>query len=95
MVVCTISDGRQKINLCTLSVIAAIGAYEEGIAANVVNGKPMAAHTGILLRVRITDTCFTSCLTSSVVSVTPSNKIEGGERNCPCADHLLLEGEHP
>ena len=29
---------------------------------------------------RITDTWFTSCLTSSVVSVTPSNKIEGAEK---------------
>ena len=95
MVVCTVSDDRQRINSRTLSVIAAIGAYEEGIAANVVNGKPMAAHTGILLRVRITDTCFTSRLMSSVVSVTPSNRIEGGERNCPRVDHLLLEGEHP
>jgi len=80
VVVCIVGDGRQKINSRTLSVIVAIGAYQEGIAANVVNGKPMAVHTGILLRVRITDACFTSRLTSSVVSVTPSSKIEGAEK---------------
>lgn len=44
VVVCIVSDGRQKINSRTLSVIAAIGAYQEGIAHNVVNGKPVAAH---------------------------------------------------
>ena len=71
LVVCIVGDGRQKINSRTLSVIAAIGAYQEGIAANVVNGEPVAAHTSILLRVRITDTFLTSRLTSSVVSVTP------------------------
>lgn len=44
VVVCIVSDGRQKINSRTLSVIAAIGAYQEGIARNVVNGKPVTAH---------------------------------------------------
>ena len=44
VVVCIVSDGRQKINSRTLSVIAALGAYQEGIATNVVNGKPVAAH---------------------------------------------------
>ena len=44
LVVCIVSDGRQKINARTLSVIAAIGVYLEGIATNVVNGKPVAAH---------------------------------------------------
>jgi len=44
VVVCIVSDGRQKINSRTLSVIAAIGAYQEGIATNVVNGKAVAAH---------------------------------------------------
>ena len=37
-------------------------------------------YTNILLRVRMTDTCFTNCLTSSVLSVTPSKKIEGAEK---------------
>lgn len=44
VVVCIVSDGRQKINSRTLSVIAAIGAYQEGIGRNVVNGKPVTAH---------------------------------------------------
>ena len=44
VVVCIVSDGRQKINSRTLSAIAAIGAYQEGIATNVVNGKPVSAH---------------------------------------------------
>jgi hypothetical protein len=37
-------------------------------------------YTSILLRVRITDARFTSCLTSSVVSITLSNEIEGAEK---------------
>ena len=32
VVVCIVSDGRGKINSRTLSVIAAMGAYQEGIA---------------------------------------------------------------
>ena len=32
VVVCIVSDGRQKINSRTLSVIAAMGAYQDGIA---------------------------------------------------------------
>ena len=44
VVACIVGDGRQKINSRTLSVVAAIGAYQEGIATNVVNGKPVVAH---------------------------------------------------
>jgi chitin synthase len=43
VVVCIVSDGRQKINSRTLSVVAAIGAYQEGIATDVVNWKPVVA----------------------------------------------------
>jgi Chitin synthase len=32
VVVCIVSDGRGKINSRTLSVIAAMGAYQEGVA---------------------------------------------------------------
>jgi len=32
VVVCIVSDGRQKINSRTLSVIATMGAYQDGIA---------------------------------------------------------------
>ncbi|KAF9234706.1 glycosyltransferase family 2 protein [Melanogaster broomeanus] len=44
VVVCIVSDGRSKINSRTLSVIAAMGAYQEGVAKNIVNGKPVVAH---------------------------------------------------
>ena len=43
VVVCIVSDGRQKINSRTLSVLTAIAAYQEGIATNVVDGKPVVA----------------------------------------------------
>ncbi|KDN52455.1 glycosyltransferase family 2 protein, partial [Tilletiaria anomala UBC 951] len=44
VVVCIVSDGRMKINSRTLSVLAAMGVYQEGVAKNVVNGKPVTAH---------------------------------------------------
>ncbi|KZT12244.1 glycosyltransferase family 2 protein [Laetiporus sulphureus 93-53] len=65
VVVCIVSDGRQKINSRTLSVIAAMGAYQEGVAKNIVNGKPVAAHIYEY---------------TTQISVTPSMKIEGAEK---------------
>ena len=44
IVVCIIADGRKKINSRTLSVIASIGAYQDGVAKNTVNDKPVTAH---------------------------------------------------
>ena len=44
VVVCIVGDGRQKVNPRTLSAIAAIGAYQDGIPTNLVNGKPVSAH---------------------------------------------------
>ncbi|EPQ26218.1 uncharacterized protein PFL1_06153 [Pseudozyma flocculosa PF-1] len=44
VVVCIVSDGRMKINSRTLSVLAAMGVYQEGVGKNVVNGKPVTAH---------------------------------------------------
>lgn len=44
MVVCIVSDGRAKINARTLSVLAAMGVYQDGVAKNVVAGKPVTAH---------------------------------------------------
>jgi chitin synthase len=35
VVVCIVSDGRKKINSRTLSVLAAMGVYQEGVAKNV------------------------------------------------------------
>ncbi|KAI0783497.1 glycosyltransferase family 2 protein [Abortiporus biennis] len=65
VVVCIVSDGRQKINSRTLSVIAAMGAYQDGIAKNIVNDKPVTAHIYEY---------------TAQVSVSPSMKIEGSER---------------
>ncbi|OBZ71085.1 Chitin synthase 4 [Grifola frondosa] len=65
VVVCIVSDGRQKINSRTLSVIAAMGAYQEGVAKNMVNGKPVTAHIYEY---------------TAQISVSPSMKIEGAER---------------
>ncbi|KAI7873014.1 chitin synthase 1 [Spinellus fusiger] len=44
IVVCIVSDGRAKIHPRTLSVLAAIGVYQDGMAKNVVEGKPVTAH---------------------------------------------------
>ncbi|KAI8979668.1 chitin synthase 2 [Mycotypha africana] len=42
--VCIVSDGRNKINERTLSLLATLGVYQDGIAKNVVGDKPVTAH---------------------------------------------------
>ena len=85
VVICIVSDGRQKINSRTLSAIAAIGAYQDGIATNVVNGKAVSAH----IYEYTTQSTFPDFHTLIVrrlktrkkkVSLTESNKIEGAEK---------------
>jgi chitin synthase len=44
IVVCIIADGRQKVHPRTLNALAALGVYQDGIAKNVVNNKPVTAH---------------------------------------------------
>ena len=44
IVVCVVSDGRAKINPRTRAVLAAMGVYQDGIAKQQVNGKPVTAH---------------------------------------------------
>lgn len=44
VVVCIVSDGRLNINKRTQSVLAALGVYQDGVAKNVVNNKPVTAH---------------------------------------------------
>ncbi|CAH1763504.1 10458_t:CDS:2 [Entrophospora sp. SA101] len=44
VVVCVVSDGRTKINKRTLSYLAALGVYQEGVAKTEINGKPVSAH---------------------------------------------------
>lgn len=65
VVVCIVSDGRSKINSRTLSIIATMGAYQDGIAKNIVNGKPVTAHIYEY---------------TTQISVSPSMKIEGAEK---------------
>lgn len=44
IVVCIIADGRQKVHPRTLNALAAMGVYQDGIAKNMVNQKPVNAH---------------------------------------------------
>lgn len=44
IVVCIISDGRDKINARTLDALAAMGVYQDGIAKNYVNNRAVQAH---------------------------------------------------
>jgi chitin synthase len=44
IVVCIVSDGRQKIHPRTLDALAAMGVYQEGIAKNFVNQREVQAH---------------------------------------------------
>lgn len=44
VVVVIVADGRMKCNPRVLSVLAALGVYQEGVAKNVVNGKPVQMH---------------------------------------------------
>lgn len=42
--VCIVSDGRQKINQRTLSLLATLGVYQDGVAKNIVGDKAVTAH---------------------------------------------------
>ncbi|KIK24230.1 glycosyltransferase family 2 protein [Pisolithus microcarpus 441] len=64
-VICIVSDGRRKINSRTLSVIATMGAYQDGIAKSTVNGRPVIAHIYEY---------------TTQISVSPSMEIEGAEK---------------
>ncbi|KAF2748807.1 glycosyltransferase family 2 protein [Sporormia fimetaria CBS 119925] len=44
IVVCVISDGRQKVHPRTLDALAAMGCYQDGIAKNHVNQREVTAH---------------------------------------------------
>ncbi|KAG8935649.1 Chitin synthase, class 1 [Tulasnella sp. 418] len=69
VVVCIVSDGRTKISARTLSVLAAMGLYQDGIAKNEIGEKPVTAHIYEY---------------TTQISVTPSLRIEGAESGiCP------------
>ncbi|KAL2356600.1 chitin synthase, class II [Cryomyces antarcticus] len=44
IVVCVVSDGRQKVHPRTLDALAAMGVYQDGIAKNIVNQREVTAH---------------------------------------------------
>ncbi|KAH0837983.1 glycosyltransferase family 2 protein [Lanmaoa asiatica] len=44
VVVCIVSDGRNKINKRTLQVLTLMGCYQEGIAKDSIAGKDVTAH---------------------------------------------------
>ncbi|MCJ1314956.1 Chitin synthase, class 2 [Xylographa vitiligo] len=44
IVVCIVSDGRQKVHPRTLDALAAMGIYQDGIAKNLVNQREVKAH---------------------------------------------------
>lgn len=44
IVVCIIADGRQKTHPRTLDALAAMGVYQDGIAKNLVNSRPVTGH---------------------------------------------------
>lgn len=43
VVVCIVADGRQNVNSRTLSLLATLGVYQEGVALGEVDGKPVQA----------------------------------------------------
>lgn len=44
IVVCIVADGRDKINPRVLSLLAALGVYQDGVAKNIVGDKAVEAH---------------------------------------------------
>ncbi|KAJ1649474.1 hypothetical protein IWQ61_009454 [Dispira simplex] len=44
VVVCVVSDGRSKINPRVLNVLGTMGAYQDGVMQNSVNGVPVTSH---------------------------------------------------
>jgi chitin synthase len=65
VVVCIVSDGRSKVNARTLSVIAAMGCYQEGVAKTKIGERDVTAHIYEY---------------TTQISITPYLKIEGAEK---------------
>jgi len=81
VVVCVVSDGRSKINARTLSVIAAMGAYQEGVAKTKIGKQDVTAHIyeyTTQSQFLISFHLFPSDI--RLVSINPSMKIEGAEK---------------
>ena len=84
----------ELFNSQALSVVAARSAYQKGVATNVVDGKPVAAHIyEYTTQSTSHDVWFLSFLTPSAISVTAEQDQRLKERNCPSVGHPLLGGE--
>jgi chitin synthase len=97
VVVCIVSDGRAKINSRTLSVVACMGAYQDGVAKNIVNGKPVVAHI-----YEYTTQCQSSFHCYLLLKLMDCSLdlaiVQGGgsrEGYCSCASHFLSQREEP
>ncbi|CAO3637898.1 unnamed protein product [Cunninghamella blakesleeana] len=44
IVVCIIADGREKVHPRVLDMLSTLGIYQDGVAKNIVNYKPVQAH---------------------------------------------------
>ncbi|ANB10975.1 chitin synthase CHS1 [Sugiyamaella lignohabitans] len=44
VVVCVVADGREKLNPRARALMAALGVYQDGLAKNMVNDRPVDAH---------------------------------------------------
>ena len=69
VVICIVTNDRQKINLQTLSVVIDISAYQQGIATEACGGKYIWVYYSSTSH----NAWLPSCLRSSAVSITTSN----------------------
>lgn len=78
VVVCVVSDGRSKVDKRTLQVLNLMGCYQEGIAKDTVNGKPVTAHifeyTTSVLCTPAGETAMHSCPVQVIFCLKEQNK---------------------
>ncbi|KAI7865034.1 chitin synthase 1 [Spinellus fusiger] len=79
VVVCIVSDGRKKINARTLSLLATLGVYQDGVAKNVVGDKPVSAHIYEY---------------TTQLSVDPEMKFKGADKGIPPCQLLFCLKEN-
>nr|P87073.1 RecName: Full=Chitin synthase 1; AltName: Full=Chitin-UDP acetyl-glucosaminyl transferase 1; AltName: Full=Class-II chitin synthase 1 [Phycomyces blakesleeanus NRRL 1555(-)]BAA19857.1 chitin synthase [Phycomyces blakesleeanus] len=79
VVVCIVSDGRKKIHPRTLSLLATLGVYQDGVAKNVVGDKPVTAHIYEY---------------TTQLSVDPEMKFKGADKGMPPCQILFCLKEN-
>ncbi|KAF7728325.1 Chitin synthase, class 1 [Apophysomyces ossiformis] len=77
--VCVVSDGRKKIHPRTLSLLATLGVYQEGVAKNMVQDKPVTAHIYEY---------------TTQLSVDPEMKFKGADKGIPPCQILFCLKEN-